>query len=66
MHYLHFKMCYFAMEIHYLHFKKDGSEMLPKVKYVKVRRRRGGRGTMVQITGRREENNCIYRTKQGV
>ena len=30
-------MCYFAAEKHYLHFRKGGSEMLPKVKYVKVR-----------------------------
>ena len=37
MHYLHFLMCYLGMKIHYLHFRKGGSEMLPKVKYVKVR-----------------------------
>lgn len=32
--YLHFKMCYFAAEMHYLHFPQTLPEMFPKVKYV--------------------------------
>ena len=38
MHYLHFRIRYFAAKMHVLHFKKGLLQMLPKVKYVKVRR----------------------------
>ena len=41
MHVLHLKISYFAMQKHYLHFKKSQSQMFTKVKYVKVARRRG-------------------------
>ena len=37
MHYLHFKMCYFAMKMQVVHSANGRREMLPKVKYVKVR-----------------------------
>ena len=36
MHYLHFRIRYFAAKMHVLHFKKGLLQMLPKVKYVKV------------------------------
>ena len=48
MHYLHLKIRYFTAKMHVLHFKKGLFQMLPKVKYVKVRRLRAFHETFHQ------------------